>query len=106
MATWTKAHDFLQRGSGVRSPVCPKFQIVATKPFRSGLLIGGEVILCLAGWRPGKVLGGLCMFTGVSSALQYKGLAGHLDVHLLAEELVQVDRCQVPARFLKASIRV
>ena len=29
VATWTKAHDFLQRGSGVRSPVCPKFQIVA-----------------------------------------------------------------------------
>ena len=56
MATWTKAHDFLQRGSGVRSPVCPKFQIVATKPFRSGLLIGG-------GSHP--VFGGMAAWQGV-----------------------------------------
>ena len=44
VAKWTKAHGFLQRGSGVRSPVWPKFQKVAANSLR-------EVNHVKVGWR-------------------------------------------------------
>ena len=42
VATWTKAHGSLQGGSGFDPRCDQSFQIVATKPSRSGLLIGGS----------------------------------------------------------------